>query len=426
MPRKARQPHELSLRNHKGQAVCTYRTKTFAFGPWLKATKELPGGKPSADAMANFQRQVGIWSQHPDAGLFVEQEATDFLAMLWRDWIASPHRSGDCRLVAQAGVLLFGTAEEPGPHRATDATTFTPADLLAWQSALCWLKELDTEGNPTARSRYGRRVVMRLVSLVKRCYQWAAVVGRVDPDRAAAIKLVPGPAKGEARLPVRVPAVPDEIVTTTLPHLPPPPRAAVQVLRLCGARPAEVLDLRCGDIVRSGVCWAGGTVPLDLDELGVWAAVKSDHKNQWRGGDRVIFLGKTAQAVLMPLLCDDPTVPIFSPAAGRAHAVARNKAKRKPGNYGTYKKPKGANGKKLNATYTADSLNQAVERACDAAGVPRWTPKQLRKTCLGFVQARFGAEAASAVGGHAAVGVTQRFYTGADYAAAARAMAELG
>lgn len=424
MPRTARLPHELRLRNHKGQAVCTYRGHVFPFGPWLPGTPGNPGGAPSPEALAGFQRQVGVWSQNPHAGLYVEPAAVDYLPVLWRDWLASSHAPSDGWMNEQAGRLLFGTAAEPGPHRATDVATFTPADLLAWQSALCRLTET-RKGRHTGR-RYGRRMVTRFASLVKRCFLWGAVVGRVHPDRAAAIKLVPGPAAGEARKPAKVSAVPEERVNATLPHLPPPVAAAVMVLRWCGARPGEVLELRSGDVVRAGVCWAGGTVPLDLDALGVWAAVKGEHKNEWRGHDRVIFFGPLAQAVLAPLLSDDPSVPLFRPEDAREFDLARKRSRRTPGGRGNREVPKGANGRPLNPTYPSTSFRQAVHRGCLRAGVPHWCPKMLRKLCLGLVQARFGPDAASAVGGHAATGVTQKHYTGLDFAAAAKAMAAMG
>lgn len=426
MPRKARLPHELSLRNHKGQAVCTYRGKVFSFGPWVPGTPANPTGYPSADALSAFQRQVGIWSQHPDAGLFVEQGAVDYMAVLWRDWLASGYAPTDQWTTDTAALLLFGTAKVPGHHRATDISTFTTADLMAWQSWLCGLKEVDRKGNPTGRQRYGRRMVMEFVGLVKRCFLWGAVVGRVNSDRAAAIKLVPGPPKDAARPPRKVPAVSEERVWATLPHLPPPVAAIVKVLRWCGARQSELTDLRVGDLVRSGVCWAGGTVPIDLDALKVWAVVKGEHKNQWRLLDRVIFLGPNAQKVLLPLLADDPNEAVFKPVVARNWCCDKKRAKRKPGSRGSRSTPKGEGGRPLNEFYSSFSLNQAVVRACERAKIAKWNPKMLRKLCSGLVQARFGREVAEAVCGHAAVGTNARHYSGHDFMAAARAMAEMG
>lgn len=415
----------MKLRNHKGQAVCTYRGKVFPFGHWMPGTRENPSGYPAPDALANFQRQVGVWSQHPDAGLYVEQDPSERLPSLWRDWLDSGRAPTNEWTVRAASMLLFGTYEEPGPHRATEVVSFKPADLLAWQTRLCGLRK-ETESGLSAECRYGRRMVMEFVSMVKRCFLWGAVVGRVDPDRAAAIKLVPGPAKGEVRGCKSVAAVPEDRVITTLPHLPPPVSAIVQVLRWCGARQSELIGLRSGDIIRSGVCWAGGTVPINLDELGVWAAVKGEHKNEWRGHDRVIFFGKGAQALLLPLLSSDPKEPLFKPVEARNWCCERKRAKRKPGGRGNRALVKGDQGRPLNEFYSSFSLNQAIVRACARVGIPTWNPKQLRKLCLGLVQARFGVEAAAAVGGHAAVSVTQRHYSGLDFMAAARAMAEMG
>ena len=69
--------------------------------------------------------------------------------------------------------------------------------------------------------------------------------------------------------------------------------------------------------------------------------------------------------------------------------------------------------------------HQAIVRACRKAGVPEWTPLQLRHTTATTVRSRFGLEAAQVVLGHAKADVTQ-IYAERDLAKAHLVMAEIG
>ena len=67
----------------------------------------------------------------------------------------------------------------------------------------------------------------------------------------------------------------------------------------------------------------------------------------------------------------------------------------------------------------------AVQRACRKAGVPAWSPGQLRHTAATLIRARYGLEAAQTVLGHAKADVTQ-VYAERDLARARAVMAEIG
>jgi integrase len=64
--------------------------------------------------------------------------------------------------------------------------------------------------------------------------------------------------------------------------------------------------------------------------------------------------------------------------------------------------------------YSTNGLLQMVYRACDAAGVDRWSPNQLRH-----------AETARVILGHSDVSTTE-IYAERDHAAAMRAVARVG
>jgi integrase len=75
--------------------------------------------------------------------------------------------------------------------------------------------------------------------------------------------------------------------------------------------------------------------------------------------------------------------------------------------------------------YTADSYGTAVGRACKRAGVPHWSPNQLRHLFATVVRAGFGLEAAQVLLGHEKCDITQ-VYAERNRALATRVAAEIG
>lgn len=73
---------------------------------------------------------------------------------------------------------------------------------------------------------------------------------------------------------------------------------ALQVQWLTGMRTSEVLMMRAGDIDRSG---------------DVWLYTPGMHKNDWRGQERVVPLSLRCQALLRPLLGEEPGEWLFRP-----------------------------------------------------------------------------------------------------------------
>ena len=110
----------------------------------------------------------------------------------------------------------------------------------------------------------------------------------------------------------------DQHVDATLPFVTPHVRAMIQVQRLTGMRPDDVVSMR----------------PCDIDQSGdVWIYERRDHKNRWRGHRRLIPIGPKAQAVLKPFMDRDPEAFLFSPKESEAwrleHRPAHFKKERK-------------------------------------------------------------------------------------------------
>ena len=76
-------------------------------------------------------------------------------------------------------------------------------------------------------------------------------------------------------------------------------------------------------------------------------------------------------------------------------------------------------------SYTTSSYRRAIVRACERAGIPRWTPNQLRHSRATELRRKYGLEAVQTVLGHAQADVTQ-VYAERDFELAKRIMREVG
>jgi integrase len=175
--------------------------------------------------------------------------------------------------------------------------------------------------------------------------------------------------------------VSEDIVEKTLPHIKSQQiRDMVQVQRFICGRPQDVHNMRLCDIEQSGE---------------VWRYVPFAHKTKWRGKIRELPIGPRAQQILQPYLdwCkDDPTQFVFP----------RPNVKRYQNHYAN-----------------------AIAAACKKAGVPPWTPNQLRHAGGTEVRNKFGLEYAQAVLGHSNAQTTE-IYAKVSFDKAAEVAREIG
>lgn len=198
--------------------------------------------------------------------------------------------------------------------------------------------------------------------------------------------------------------VSDEIVDKTLPFLPPIVADMVRVQRLCGCRPQDIRNMRSVDIDRS---------------KDVWCYRPFTHKTEHQGKRRLIAIGPRAQAILTPYLTEKASsleAFLFSPQdTVRLQRIERRK-KRKSLNKQGEVQPSQKDRSKPNPKraprdhYTKSSYIHAVQRACVKAGVPPWSPNQLRKQAGTNTTANYSLEAAKEVLGHASITTTEKFY----------------
>jgi integrase len=195
----------------------------------------------------------------------------------------------------------------------------------------------------------------------------------------------------------------------------------IELQRLTGMRPGEVVIIRTADVDVSGK---------------VWVYTPSSHKTEHHGRKRRIYLGPQAQQALAPWLREDAAAFIFSPAdaaAGRrAQLRLRRKSRVQPSQVCRAKR---APAKRPGDAYSVDSYRKAIAYGVDRAnaassgsGNPplrRWHPNQLRHSAATRLRREYGLDVTRAVLGHSSPAVTEG-YAELDWTKAATAMERIG
>jgi integrase len=265
-----------------------------------------------------------------------------------------------------------------------------------------------------------RRYINKQIGRIKRMFAWAVEEELVPATVHQALLCVKGLKKGkdDAREKPRIGPVPEAFVLKILPHLPFTVRAMVEIQRLCGCRPKDVVQMRAIDIDMNGTVWEYRP-----------ARYKTEHYNEDDDPDRerIVFLGPRAQVILRPFLTLSVSDYLFSPRRSEEQRNDDRRAKRKTPIWPSHARRRRTSkpGRAPLDRYTVASYRRAIQRACRKAGIPLWCPLQLRHSAGTAVRKRFGLEASQAVLGHQELGTTQ-VYAAVDRETAQRVMAEIG
>lgn len=254
-----------------------------------------------------------------------------------------------------------------------------------------------------------RKLINKDIHRIRGMFRWAAGEDLYSGESLAKLSAVEALERGRSsakeRPPVR--AVPENVVLATLPHLSPQVAAMVRLQLLTAARPGEVASIRPRDVDRS--------------DPACWVYRPESHKTQHHGRDRVILIGPRGQDVLRPWLDRGPDVYCFCPAqviaarlAGKLSCPAPPDRVRRPA---ARPKPGGR--------YSKDSYRVAIQRACRRAGVPVWTPHQLRHTGATAIRHEYDIEAAQVILGHSMLDTTA-IYAARDLSKAKAVMMQIG
>jgi integrase len=274
------------------------------------------------------------------------------------------------------------------------------------------------------RHGLSRRYINKQIGRIKRTFAWAVEEELVPVSVYQALACVKGLKKGksDAREKPRIKPVPDAFVEAVLPLVPETIRAMIQVQRLCGCRPQDIINMRAVDI--------------DVSAGEVWEYRPSRYKTQHHNDDdipdleRVVYIGPRAQELIRPLLPLNVSDHIFSPIRSEQARYAERRQRRKTklwSSHVAYQERQRQSRRRvsLHDRYDVAAYRRSIRRACIRAGVPVWSPLQLRHSRGTEIRKRYGLEAAQAVLGHAELGVTQ-VYAEVDREIARKVAAEIG
>lgn len=149
----------------------------------------------------------------------------------------------------------------------------------------------------TISRQYANKSLRRIV----RMFKWAAREELVPVTVWQALTSVEGLKKGRSKAREAAPVRPvvDAHVEAVLPFLSSPVRAMVDLQRLTGMCPGELVELHPRDVTRR------------TDDL--WCYRPERQKTEHRDHERIVFLGPKAQAILAPWLDHDLDSACFSP-----------------------------------------------------------------------------------------------------------------
>lgn len=382
---------KLSFHKASSRACVYHQGKTHYLGPW----PEYPA-RPRPEIQEAYHALVGKILLGADPSAKAKQP--DYLCLSVKelkdrfiDWARGRYKSS-----SQAQTLDYCLRKLVEYFGAEASTAFGPKRLRDFQQLLA--------------KTHTRQGVNRISNCVRAMFKWGVAEELIHPDQLARLAAVPSLRLGAIEAPEarKLPAVPVETILKTLPQLSPTVAAMVRLQALTGCRPGEVCSLRMRDLHRS--------------DPECWVYRPGHHKMAHLGRDRAIPLVGEAIRILLPFLRDDDK-PLFSPADCRLDWEKAKRARRK-----TKIQPSQRDRSKSNPSvcpgdsYTTGSYRRAIERACDRAGVSRWSPNGIRKRAAQLVSDLLGnVDAARALLGQSSEETTRRHYAMEDLAMARKA-----
>lgn len=250
-----------------------------------------------------------------------------------------------------------------------------------------------------------RTTIVKASGRIKRFFRWLVSEERCQPETLGTLLAVLPLPKGKVAENPPVEPVPLRDYLRTIRRCGRTVRAMARLQFYAGPRPGEVCRMRGSEIHKEGSIRLGRR-NLKIPR-GVWLFVPSRAKKDKSGRATVYLLGPRAQAVLRPFLRDDPDAYLFDPRESRREWEAEKRAARK-----TPVQPSQADRSKAKPlvqpgrAYTVASYDRAITRAARRAGVPHWTPHQVRHAFASRIERETDLMTASTMLSHEAPGTT--------------------
>ena len=235
--------------------------------------------------------------------------------------------------------------------------------------------------------RYDRRYCNRLASAVRRIFRYAVSEELVSESAWTRLKSLDPLREGDAPIErAERECVALEHVQATLKHLHSILADVVTLQLHLALRPSEVLSIKPCEIDRSGA---------------IWVYHPTYHKTKSRGHRRVIVLDGFAQRIVDKYLERPADAYLFSPKEAVSTIRSKAKAERVArGGSGSRKKPRQKQTRLPGDRYYPREYAKAIQRAATKAGVPQWSPYQLRHTGITLMAEKAGVDNVQALAGH--------------------------
>lgn len=318
----------------------------------------------------------------------------ELCAAFWRH-AGQHYRKKDGTSTTRLGIVGDVIRTLRRVYGSVRAAEFGPRSLVALRQV--WVdgrhRAIDAvDGHDKPVRPLARVTVNDYTSQAKLVFKYGVQAELVPSSVYEALCTVPGLSAGrsEARETEPVRPVPEAHINAIEQHVSRQAWAMVRIQLLTGARGEELVNMR----------------PVDIDTAGkIWLYQPTVHKTAHHGKERTIFIGPKAQEIIKPFLKGRAVNDyLFDPR----EAVSELKAREANGNRRSNQKPSPRKSDRVvRDRYDSDTYRRAIERACDQAGVPRWTPHRLRHSAATHIRREFGLEAAQLLLGHARADVTQ-------------------
>ena len=380
-------------RQHKarGLAVVTLNGKDIYLGPYGTSASKAEYDRVISEWIANGRRLL-----EPRDDLKPDLTITELIAAYWRH--AQSYYVKDGSPTSEQVWIKLAMRPLRRLYGSTPASSFGPLALKAVRQAMI------DHGDC-------RATINGYITRIKRMFKWAVENELVRPDVHHGLQAVAGLRRGrsEVREAASVQPVPDVFVDAIRPHVSRQVWAMIEIQRLAGLRPGEVVLMRASDIDMTG---------------SIWHFRPESHKTEHHGHNRVVELGPRAQQIIRPFLRPELDAFLFSPAEAESERAAERRKQRK-----SLVQPSQRNRRKRNPSrrpderYTVASYRRAIQRGCDQADreakkaeglpsdgeqlVPRWHPHQLRHNFATRIRKEHGLEVARVLLGHRSMAVTE-------------------
>jgi integrase len=240
------------------------------------------------------------------------------------------------------------------------AKDFGPLALKAVRQAMvCGDPDAkDAEGKLAPRKPWSRTNCNVMVGRIRRVFKHAVENEMIDAAVLTRLQSVAPLLAGRTKAHDNAPrsAVDQDKIDVVRERVRPLVKDLIDVQLLTGARSGELLMLTSGMIDRTGE---------------VWKADLADHKCVHHGQRRVLHFGPQAKLILSRYLSVDASKPLFQ--------------------------------------MTRTAYCRAITRACEVAGIDRWTPHWLRHTFCTRIREQYGIEAAQSMAGHTTSEMTDHY-----------------